>query len=193
MAPFAPHICEEIWSMLGEKEFISLAEWPKPCEKLTDVMVEESENLIKSLIDDTQNVIRATKTVPKKIHYYTCAPWKWKLYTKILEKAAQGRTETGQLIRDFVKDPELREHAKELASLMPKMSGEAFEMSEARRKAQSTIGTIDEYETLESARKFLSDEFKAQVYISKEENTNRYDPKQRAKLAKPYRPAIFIE
>ncbi|MGN1346313.1 MAG: leucine--tRNA ligase [Eubacteriales bacterium] len=28
LCPFAPHLCEEMWEVLGEKPFLSLAEWP---------------------------------------------------------------------------------------------------------------------------------------------------------------------
>ncbi len=28
LAPFAPHLCEEIWSLMGEKGFVSLSPWP---------------------------------------------------------------------------------------------------------------------------------------------------------------------
>ena len=34
LTPFAPHIAEEIWHKIGEKGFISLAEWPKFDEAL---------------------------------------------------------------------------------------------------------------------------------------------------------------
>ena len=34
LAPFAPHICEEIWQFLGHKRSIFLAPWPKWDEKL---------------------------------------------------------------------------------------------------------------------------------------------------------------
>jgi leucyl-tRNA synthetase len=34
LSPFAPHITEELWSMLGEKKSISLSRWPKWNEKL---------------------------------------------------------------------------------------------------------------------------------------------------------------
>jgi leucyl-tRNA synthetase len=34
LAPFAPHICEEIWQILGHKKSIFLAPWPKWDEKL---------------------------------------------------------------------------------------------------------------------------------------------------------------
>ena len=29
LAPFAPHVCEELWSVLGEKKFINVSVWPK--------------------------------------------------------------------------------------------------------------------------------------------------------------------
>ena len=35
LCPFAPHICEEMWISLGEKEFCSTAKWPEYDEALT--------------------------------------------------------------------------------------------------------------------------------------------------------------
>ncbi|MBY0314252.1 MAG: leucine--tRNA ligase [Bdellovibrionales bacterium] len=35
LAPFAPHICEEIWEAMGEKSFSSLSPWPEYNPKLT--------------------------------------------------------------------------------------------------------------------------------------------------------------
>ena len=34
LAPFAPHVTEEIWNMLGEKKSINISKWPKWDEKL---------------------------------------------------------------------------------------------------------------------------------------------------------------
>ncbi len=33
MSPFTPHLCEEIWNILGNKNCISTAKWPKFDEK----------------------------------------------------------------------------------------------------------------------------------------------------------------
>ncbi len=35
LAPFAPHVCEDMWENLGEKEFVSLADWPEYDESKT--------------------------------------------------------------------------------------------------------------------------------------------------------------
>jgi hypothetical protein len=46
---------------------------------------------------------------------------------------------------------------------------------------------------LKDAKSFLEKELNAKVEIYAEEDLARYDPKARAQLAKPNRPAIFIE
>jgi len=193
LAPFAPHLCEEMWSSLGEKDFVSLASWPKPDKRLMDIRIEESENFVKSIIEDTQNIMRATKTIPSKIYYYTSAPWKWKLYFTTLEKATEGKLETSALIRELLKEPKLKEHAKEVAKIAPKVAEEVMKMPEEKRKTQLNIGVLDEYDVLEKTRSFLTEEFKAEIHVFKEDDQRCYDPKGRAKFTKPYRPAIFIE
>jgi leucyl-tRNA synthetase len=193
LAPFTPHICEEVWSLLGEKEFISLSSWPEPDKKLADLKVEEGENFIKSVMDDTQSIIRATKITPTKIYYYVATPWKWKLFLRILEKATTGKLETDTLVGELLKEPELRKNAKEVVKIIPKIAEEAMKMSQAEKKKQLSTEALNEYEILENAKAFLKEEIKAEVHVFKEDDSGRYDPKQRARLAKPYRPAIFIE
>jgi len=41
--PFAPHICEELWSILGEREMLSLAGWP---EFSTDYLKKEEVTIV---------------------------------------------------------------------------------------------------------------------------------------------------
>jgi leucyl-tRNA synthetase len=192
LAPFAPHMSEEIWSQLGEKGFVTLASWPKPSGKLVDTTVEESENLVKSLMEDTQNIIRTTRTTPAKVYFYTAAAWKWKIYLKTLEKAVSGE-EPATLIRELLKEPELREKATEVARIASKMSDEIARMPRDKKVRQLRIGILDEKNIIENAKTFLNEEFKADIHVFQEQEKKRYDPKQRAKLSKPYRPAIFIE
>lgn len=41
LCPFAPHLCEEIWSNLGETSLLSLSDWPEYDEaKTVDATVE---------------------------------------------------------------------------------------------------------------------------------------------------------
>ena len=53
LAPFAPFLCEELWSQTGEEGFISVANWPTFDAAKIDVAAEEQENLITDLMTDT--------------------------------------------------------------------------------------------------------------------------------------------
>src|SRR5208283_5285543 len=46
LAPFAPFMCEELWSQTGQPGFISVAQWPVYDEEKIDVLAEEQENLV---------------------------------------------------------------------------------------------------------------------------------------------------
>ncbi|MEM4262644.1 MAG: hypothetical protein QXY98_02780, partial [Thermoplasmata archaeon] len=52
---------------------------------------------------------------------------------------------------------------------------------------------LDEYETLESAKDFLRQEFNAEILVQKADSPEIYDPTCKAKSAKPRRPAIYAE
>jgi leucyl-tRNA synthetase len=40
---------------------------------------------------------------------------------------------------------------------------------------------------------YLAKEIGADIFVFSEDDHSRYDPKNRAELAKPYRPAIYLE
>jgi leucyl-tRNA synthetase len=73
------------------------------------------------------------------------------------------------------------------------MLEELRRISEERQKRLLEVKSIDEAYVLKDAKSFLEKELNAKVEIYDEEDPARYDPKERAQLAKPNRPAIFIE
>lgn len=58
IAPFSPHICEELWSELGNKNFISFASWPTFDDKKIDKKLVDMENIFKKTQTDLSNVIK---------------------------------------------------------------------------------------------------------------------------------------
>jgi leucyl-tRNA synthetase len=193
LAPFAPHVCEELWSQTCKKEFISLAPWPQANEKQIDLIAEEQENLIKKVIEDTLNIVKATKTTPKKICYYVAGQWKWKVYLKALAESVQHEVRMNELMKELLAEEELKEHSKDLQKFASRIVKEIGEMPEERRQALLGIGILDEKAVLTNAVGFLSERFNAQVKAFDEKDTQRYDPKQRASISMPCRPAIYIE
>ncbi|MBS7649000.1 leucine--tRNA ligase [Candidatus Bathyarchaeota archaeon] len=193
LTPFAPFICEELWSILGNEGFISVADWPEYDESKIDVKAEETESLIKNLINDTLNILRVTKVTPKKIYYYVAADWKWKAYIKLLEASASKRIEMREAMRLLMEDPELRSVAKNLAPLVSRLLEELNTLPEERKRRLLNIGVVNELSEIEGAKTFLGREFNAEVTVYREDDLQKHDPKGKAQQAKPYKPAIYIE
>jgi len=55
------------------------------------------------------------------------------------------------------------------------------------------IRTVDEMPIIQDAEGFLKERFNAEVSVFSEDDKERYDPKQRAFLAMPNQPAIYVE
>ncbi|MGQ9539215.1 MAG: leucine--tRNA ligase [Candidatus Bathycorpusculaceae bacterium] len=193
LTPFAPHTCEELWEIMGGKDFASLHPWPRPDAEKVDIKAEESENLIMNLLDDTRNIIKATKMTPQKVFYYTAAPWKWKVYIKALEKSLNEKVEQNSLIKELLKGFDLKAIAKEVATFTNKILDEVNHMPQERRQKLISIGPIDETQALKEAESFLKSEINAEIIIYREDDKERYDPNNRGQLARPLRPAIYIE
>jgi leucyl-tRNA synthetase len=192
LAPFAPYICEEIWSKTGHKNFVSLADWPVYDENKVDIKAEETENLIKNVLEDTSNILRATKMVPKEIYYYSAASWKWKAYLTALKKSVSGNVVIGELMKELMADPELKTVAGKIAKFAQGITQEINRMPEDMKQRQLQIGALDEAELLKKAETFFGGEFKVKIHAYRENDPNIHDPQKKAGHAKPYRPAIYI-
>ncbi len=193
LTPVAPHICEELWKMKGGKGFVSLAAWPTPDETKVDVEAEENESLIMNILEDTLNIVRATGLTPKKICYYVAASWKWKTYTQVLEKSVSTKVVQKDLMKYLMKDADLKAKAGLVAKFVERTIEEVNRIPGDKKLRLMQVGIMQENQVLEEAKNFLKQELKAEIYIYSEEDAKRHDPKNRAKSAKPYRPAIYIE
>jgi leucyl-tRNA synthetase len=193
LAPFAPYLCEELWSQTGEAGFISIAVWPKADQSKVDIAAEEQENLISDVIEDTLNILRATKIVPKRVCFYTAAPWKEQVYQKVLEKAVTGEAKINEVMKELAADQALKPHMKEIAGLVPRLMKALTKQSSERKANLLRIKGANEKEIVQGALGFLKDRFNAEVLVFSEDEKERYDPKQRAAMAMPNQPAIFIE
>jgi leucyl-tRNA synthetase len=75
LAPFAPHVAEELWQKLGKKGFIAEADWPKVDEKKIDAKAEQAEAAMSKLSDDIRNILRiVNKPSIKAIYLYVIPP-----------------------------------------------------------------------------------------------------------------------
>jgi len=191
MAPFAPHICEEIWERFGNKGFVSTAEWPKAIPSLVDETAEISEELLKSVVSDTAEIIRVTGLTPSKICYYAAPSWKWEVYLKLVA-LLEGGTDPKALIKEAMKDPAVRSRGGEATKFISTMSQSVVSIPTEQRKRLLSSKAIDEISVLKNNAPFLSDYFKSPVEVYPGESPS-FDPKKKAGQAAPLRPAIYVE
>jgi leucyl-tRNA synthetase len=193
MAPFTPFMSETIWRMMGKREYVSTADWPEPDATMTDERAEEAESLIRTTLEDVASILKTTGISPKKLHLFTASEWKWRLYLNALEIASKDSAGVPELMKAASADPTLKERMKEISKLAPRLAKDiqsaAPDMQEKRRR----LGRINEREVLEDAAGFLGKEFKCEVLVFDESDDKRHDPKARAQMAQPLRPAIYLE
>ena len=192
MAPMAPHTAEEIWNRLGNKGFVVQANWPAAREYERDSRAERSETLIRQVMDDTSEILKATGIKPKQVAYYTAADWKWPIYVKALRSAEQ-KMKHGDFIKEVMSDPQLRSLGKAAAEYAAKAIHQASQMSSDMRKERIQNGAIDEKSVFADSIEFFQREYKATVNVWQEGESGISDKKGRARMAEPYRPAIFLE
>ena len=82
---------------------------------------------------------------------------------------------------------------KTVAGFVPKVLKTLSKMPKERKERLAQIESAGEKEFIESALGFLEERFDAKVAVYGEEDQERFDPKNRAALAMPGQPAIYIE
>ncbi len=68
--PFCPHITEELWEKIGNKNFISLSKWPKADKKKINEKYEKSEQAVEKLISDINHIFNLIDKKVSKVYIY---------------------------------------------------------------------------------------------------------------------------
>ena len=193
LAPFAPFTAEEVWERMGNKQSITVACWPVAEEGKIDIVAEESEFLISGLLADLQNIVKVTKMTPTKIVIYSSASWKTQVYKTILANILEGRINLGEIMKQLIANPETA-NAKTDSKLVQKMMEDILSAPLGARSRRLKLTEFNEVIAMRDAQSLLSAEInKAQIVVYSEQDPTKYDPKSRAKSARPFKPAIYIE
>ncbi len=192
MSPFAPYASEEMWSRLGNTGIVSKSSWPTYHEDMIDFGSIQSENLLKNTVEDIKNIIKVTKITPNKITIYTSAQWKVKAYQKILSSIVAGEVNIGFLIKSLIADKETEEIKKD-PDFVKKTVNDILSESHEERESKNKIGLIDEKKILSELNSLVQAEFGITSQVFSESDQDKYDPKNKSRTARPYKPAILIE
>jgi len=179
LAPFTPHIAEELWEMIGEKGFISLAAWPKHDKNKIDKEALASEEIIEKVKKDIISVLELTKIKnPSKITLFISEKWKYELFKKVKDKLKKTYN-VGEVIKAVMD----KEHGKEISSLVPKL------VKEPARIPSVILGQEKEFNALNENKDFYKQEFNAEIEVIKAEQSKE----NKARNALPNKPAILVE
>lgn len=193
LSPFAPHIAEEMWEKLGQSGMVSQSKWPEISETSIDSAAIQSEELLKGIIDDISNIIKVTKMTPKKIVIYTADEFKSKAYHSILEKVMTGQTNMGAIMKDLIANPDTTDIKKNPDFVQKTIKDILSEPTEIRKTKLETK-EFDEKGLISNELISLAKaDFGVDARVFSESDSDIYDPKGKARHARPFKPAIFIE
>jgi len=191
MAPFTPHLCEEIWEAMGHEDPISLTQYPLYNEDFMDEGAELAEEVIKGTLEDIEEIIRVTKITPQKVLLYTSPAWKVAVLKCACEMQLEASLEVGTLIKALMANPDLKRFGKDIPKFVQKIIPE-FKSGGADRYEIFAGPGLDEHALLKKSASFLEKEIGCPVEIYSADSP-AYDPEKKSRFAEPLRPAIYIE
>ena len=193
LSPFAPHIAEEMWRNLGYSEMVSKSRWPQVSSDAIDAKAIQSENLLKSIMDDISNILKVTKIEPKKITIYTANAFKSKAYHFILERVMAGQTNMGVVMKEIIANPEMSDIKKNPDFVQKTIKDILSEPVEIRKTKLETKDFDEKRLVSDELISIAKKDFGVEVRVFSEDDSKIYDPKGKARHARPYKPAILIE
>ncbi|MCC7576293.1 MAG: class I tRNA ligase family protein, partial [Methanomethylovorans sp.] len=193
MAPFMPHVCEDIWQALGHEgsDIVSLAHYPVFDPELLNNNAELAEELVDNTLEDIEEILKVTKMTPKKIVLYTSAAWKTKAFRMALKMQAENKLEIGILIKTLMAEPTNRPYGKEIPKFVQKIVPDISSMKLERLEMFDGY-ELDELAILGENQHFFEKEFNCTVEVYSADEPG-YDPENKSRFAVPMRPAIYLE
>ncbi|VVB91373.1 Leucine--tRNA ligase [uncultured archaeon] len=190
MAPFTPHICEEIGDEIGMNT-VSMSRFPVADPALIDKGAELSEQITENTLSDMEEIIRLIRIKPKRIVLYTSASWKKQLLKKAIAMKKDNMLDMKTLMNVLMADPAMRVYGKEIPKFAQKVITDIQGMEQDFMNALLDLD-FDEISALNEARDFISGAVECNVEIYSAD-APEYDPQGKSRFAVPMRPAIYIE
>jgi len=171
-----PHLCEELWEMMGNTDFLSNVIWDDFNKGYINNDIETEFDYISDVITDILNIQKIVSSSNlSKLYLYTAPSWKYEAlkiisskegnFTKIIEECKQ--------IPDFMKN----------LNLIPFIKNQL-----KNRIWEKDLTDLNEMELLEEYKGYIEKRINSNIIINSD-----YDPKKRSPKALPNKPAIYLE
>jgi leucyl-tRNA synthetase len=179
MAPFTPHICEELWNEIGGEGFVSQAEWPEADEEMIDTDIEAAEKLVEDVMSDIRELEDLVDDY-EEIKIIVADEAKRELFSK-LKSLVEERPEFGDAMQQLIEDTdfspeEIEDYLKDYLNSPGDLPEKVFSLSV-------------EQEILEENEEYFEEKFNTWVNIELESESGH----EKASRAEPGKPAIIME
>jgi len=183
LAPFTPHLCEEIWERLNHQNFISLAKWPTFNEQFITPKIEYEWNLLQDLIESINNILKVIQIEKiQQIKLIVAQTWKFSLFQIISEEFNKGTPRPD--IMKKVMQTDLRKYGKEINLILENI------YKSAKILPAILLDQDEELAFYEAIKETIENKFSASIQIMKEEDAVS---DKKAGRAIPGKPGITIE
>ena len=118
--------------------------------------------------------------------------WKMKAYHRILKSVIKGETKIGVLIKLLIEDKETA-FVKNDPDFVKKIVNDILSEPIELRGLKEKMFSIDDKKVLTELSSLVQKDLGVNLQVFSESDPQRYDPKNRARAARPFKPAIFIE
>jgi leucyl-tRNA synthetase len=182
LAPICPHTTEEMWEKIGNKGFISSADWPKYDEDLIDEKIDYLDRALENLRQDIKDVLKLINNpTPDEIKIIVSQDWKYEFAREF--KNQFEKTKDFKEISQVILGGKLKSHGQEIMKMIPSL------LKDQSKLPEIIVSTDEEKENLELNKKKLEEEFRCKVIIEKADESSE----QKAKNAWPGKPALVVK
>ncbi|MCE8423261.1 MAG: leucine--tRNA ligase [Candidatus Methanoperedens sp.] len=190
IAPFMPHLCEEIGEEIGGN-FISLSSYPRVNASLIDKNAELAEEVTSNTLKDIEEIIRLIRLKPKRVVIYTSPSWKREVLKRAIIMKKDKSLDMKNLMSALISDKTMKIHAKEIPKFAQKVIADIQGMDDELMNSLLDMD-FNEISALNEAKQFLGREVECNIEIYSADSPE-YDPQGKSRFALPMRPAIYIE
>ena len=189
MMPITPHVAEELWSEAGFEGLVSEAQFPEADDSKRNAAAEYGEGLVQEVIGDVNEIKKMAKTEVSKAVIYTTPMWKVGVMKDAIAMAEAGNLTIPDLTKRCMADENLKKRGKETSDFVKKI---AVDLMRSNLKDKKALADLDEETLLKSAKDFIASETGMETEIYGADEENKFDPSNKARVAVPGRPAIYL-
>ncbi|WP_400207998.1 leucine--tRNA ligase [Methanomethylophilus alvi] len=189
MMPITPHVAEELWSEAGFEGLVSEAQFPEADDSKRNAAAEYGEGLVQEVIGDVNEIKKMAKTEVFKAVIYTTPMWKVGVMKDAIAMAEAGNLTIPDLTKRCMADENLKKRGKETSDFVKKI---AVDLMRSNLKDKKALADLDEEALLKSAKDFIASETGMETEIYGADEENKFDPSNKARVAVPGRPAIYL-